>query len=86
MCANLPDLANGTVVYSPDTNFPFEFMTVATYVCDSGFGLIGTETRTCDHDDSSPNGKWTGMAAFCDGKENACSLITQLNTIIRLKY
>ena len=72
MCANLSFPTNGAIVYSPDTTSPYDFGTKATYECDSGFGLIGMETRTCDGDDSSPIGEWTGMAAVCDGKKNNC--------------
>ncbi len=41
---------------------------MATYVCDTGFGLIGEAAQTCDGYDSSPIGVWSGQASICDGQ------------------
>ena len=67
MCPAPPPLANGQIIFSNDTISPFEFGTVATYVCDIGFSLLGAATRTCDGDGSSPNGMWTGNDPSCNG-------------------
>ncbi|XP_064387965.1 uncharacterized protein LOC135336171 isoform X3 [Halichondria panicea] len=67
MCSNLNVPDNEVIIYSTDTTSPYDFGTVATYVCDTGFGLIGEEaTQTCDGDDSSPNGVWSGRSPMCD--------------------
>ena len=67
MCDTPPVLTNGQIIFSNDTTSPYEFGTVATYVCDTGFSLIGETTRTCDGDDSSPIGMWTGNDPSCSG-------------------
>ncbi len=68
MCTNLPAPDNGIVIYSTDTTSPYDFGTVATYICDTGFGLTGEATQTCDGYDSSPIGVWSGQASICDGQ------------------
>ena len=69
MCTSLPAPDNGVIIYSTDITSPFDFGTVATYVCNTGFGLIGEEaTQLCDGDDSSPNGVWSGRSPMCDGQ------------------
>lgn len=68
MCGSLPSLTNGSIIYSTDSISPYEFATMAMYICDTGFGLIGDVTRTCNGDDSSPDGMWTGQAPSCDGR------------------
>lgn len=37
---------------------------VATYICNSGFVLVGSKTRTCQN-----NGQWTETAPTCQGRE-----------------
>ena len=51
VCQKLPELVNGHIVYSPDTNAPFSLEgTNATHICDPGFVLNGTVIRTCQND------------------------------------
>ncbi|XP_064384964.1 uncharacterized protein LOC135333878 isoform X2 [Halichondria panicea] len=64
-CPGVPLLVNGVIAYS-DTPAPYDFGTMATYTCDTGYGLIGDITRTCDGDGSSPNGVWSGSAPTCN--------------------
>ena len=56
MCVVLQDPTNGQVTMSGQTTG-----SLAAYTCDSGYELIGTNTRTCD------NGEWTGEAPICTG-------------------
>ena len=64
-CPGVPLLVNGVIAYS-DTPAPYDFGTMATYTCDTGYGLSGDITRTCDGDGSSPNGVWSGSAPTCN--------------------
>ena len=68
MCSDLAAPDNGQVMYSLDMTSPYDFQTMATYVCDSGFGLSGgTRTRTCgDGDGLTNNGVWSGSVATCE--------------------
>ena len=61
-------VVNGTTQYSPDTEPPFEFGTVATQECDEGFSLSGSGMRTCGENGTSTVGEWTGQPAACEGK------------------
>ena len=36
---------------------------IATYTCNDGFELSGSDTRTCESD-----GEWSGSAPTCEGK------------------
>ncbi len=40
---------------------------MALYICDTGYGLSGVATRTCESDVSSTNGAWSGIAPTCEG-------------------
>ena len=66
MCTSLSTPDNGRIIYFTDATSPYEFGTVATYVCNSGFGLSGgVAVRTCGGDDSDPAGTWSGTAPSC---------------------
>ncbi len=66
ICTSLPTPDNGRIIYSIDSTSLYEFGTVATYVCDSGFGLSGgVISSTCGGDDSDPVGTWSGTAPSC---------------------
>ena len=45
-------------------------MHTATYNCNSGFFLVGVETRTCEAD-----GLWTGVPPQCIGKSMMATYI-----------
>ncbi len=65
-CSLLPDLANGAITYGSDTTAPFDYLTTATYSCDSGYGLGVAPMgfmRTC-----GTIGEWTGSDVTCDRK------------------
>ena len=54
-CASLPNPANGVVTVTGLTPG-----SVATYICDDSYQLIGGDTRTCNS-----NGLWTNLEPFC---------------------
>ena len=56
MCSSLTNPANGQVVVSGLTPG-----STATYSCDEGFALNGTQNRTCQSD-----GTWSDVAPTCD--------------------
>ena len=56
-CGPLPDPPNGQVTLMPDT---LEGST-ATYTCDDGFLVAGTDTRICQS-----NGNWSNIEPTCD--------------------
>ena len=56
---------NGQVVYESTA-----YGTIATYSCDTGFGLSGGDgTQICGEDFSGPNGVWEGIVPTCEGIE-----------------
>ena len=57
MCPVLLDPINGTVTWTSLTEGG-----VATYVCDDGFELEGSMTRTCES-----SGMWSGEEPMCRG-------------------
>ncbi len=67
MCFELTTPSNGQVVYS-DLTSPYDFDTMVTYVCYTGFGLSGgDEILTCGGDGSSQIGEWSGVIPTCEG-------------------
>ena len=56
-CPQLEDPENGQVLLSGDT-----LSSTATYICDSGYTLMGVLTRTCQSD-----GTWSDQAPLCMG-------------------
>ena len=67
MCTDLPTPDNGQVSYASDTTAPYDFGTEATYVCNSGFGIVGSRTRMCTGNNSTTIGTWTVTAPTCEG-------------------
>ena len=57
-CGLLTDPDNGQVNTSSGTTFG----STATYTCDNGYALSGSQTRTCGAD-----GNWTSSEPFCQG-------------------
>ena len=63
MCLTLTDPTNGMITFGTDMTADFEFMTTATYSCDTGYALVGGDImRTCVGDR-----EWNGTAPICDG-------------------
>ena len=68
-CTSLSPIANGRISYSPDTTSPFDIETMATYSCDVGYFLSGSDTRMCVGDGASVSGMWSGTAPICSSKK-----------------
>ena len=67
-CLELPAPVNGQISYAVDMFVPFDYSTVAIYSCDTGYGLSGGDlTRSCEGDDSSTTGSWSGSQPTCEG-------------------
>ena len=58
MCEELENPENGLVEFT--SRLPGS---TATYTCDAGFNLIGSQTRTCLN-----NGFWSGVVSICQGR------------------
>ena len=67
-CSTLKNPRYGQVVLTGTI-----FGSTATYSCNTGFILVGEQTRTCQ-----ANGKWSGRAATCYRKyeTSTCTIIT----------
>ena len=57
-CSNLPNPSNGRVDQQGDR--PGDR---ASYICNSGYELVGQSTRFCQN-----NGQWSGEAPTCESK------------------
>ena len=60
---------NGSIDFggaSPDENSTYAFNVVATYNCDTGFSLVGDQTRTCTGDGNSTTGAFNGIDPICE--------------------
>ncbi len=67
-CPAISAPANGLLSFAADTTAPYDFATVATYICFIGYALTGADaSRTCGGDGSSPNGVWSGGVPICEG-------------------
>lgn len=67
MCPDIPNPTNGRIDFAPDETAFFDYATNATYVCNFGYGLSGTNTiRRCGGDGTSTTGVWSGSAPTCE--------------------
>ena len=82
MCMALSPLVNGQLSYGTDVTAPYDFGTVATHICDTGFGIVGNVERTCEKFGTSPVGTWSGTATTCGGSD----LSVHLNSRFYLSY
>ena len=74
-CQGLTTPVNGVIQYTPSSSAPYDFGTIVSYQCNTGFGLIGGDaTRSCGGDGSSPNGVWSGTPPTCQGMLNDRSM------------
>ena len=44
---------------------------IATYTCNDGFELSGSDTRACES-----NGEWSGSAPTCEGNQSLVHAVT----------
>ncbi len=61
MCPSLQTPANGGISY---TGSSFGYLTMANYMCDIGYRVVGDRSRTCVGS-SSGSGEWTGPEPTC---------------------
>ena len=57
-CGSLPDPANGSVTHTVGTSLG----QTAIYSCNTGYKLVGDNTRTCQ-----ATGNWSGSPPTCQG-------------------
>ena len=69
-CQMLSGPTNGSVSYGNTT-----YLSVATYTCDTGFTLNGTENRTCQAD-----GAWSDLSPTCQIKGCTCYVLPLNNS------
>ncbi len=70
-CQSLMDPMDGLVSYdgaTVDGSGNYAFNVLATYRCNTGFVLVGSNTRTCTGDGSSITGDFNGLAPTCEGE------------------
>ncbi len=80
-CPPLTAPTNGSVTSSSDENGNYVFNAMANHSCETGFVLVGNNTRTCTGDGSSTTGVFDGVAAICECEPSECKtlLFTQMN-------
>ena len=67
-CSSLPFPTNGLISYGTDATSPYDYLTVATYSCSAGYGLIGgSRMRQCVSASSGDSG-WSGTAPTCESE------------------
>ena len=65
-CSPLSTITNGTISYSPDVTPDHDLGTKATYTCEAGFYLEGSEVRVCMDDEGMDTiGVWSGQEPNC---------------------
>ena len=70
------------IMYAPDSTGPeYGLGTVATYICDEGFALVGDETRTCVVVGAGVTGEFSGAAPTC---ERMFQEICQFPVVLRI--
>ncbi len=71
-CRALMAPSNGAV----DTSSGTTFMMTATYTCNTGYNIVGSESRTCGASGTSgPIGVWSSTAPVCESMyTNVCGL------------
>ncbi len=74
-CEQLNAPTNGFITFAIDTIAPYDYLTTATYGCNTAYGLSGGNTvRTCVGSSTGP-GEWNGVAPDCEGKNNDNQII-----------
>ena len=66
VCTALSVPDNGLISYSPDTTPPFDYLTTATYDCNTGFALSGSIPRTLAVCEDLNGGEWVGGRYTCE--------------------
>ncbi len=77
-CPALPtDGLNGQITYSVDTPPPYNFGTIATYLCDTSYGVTGDSILTCGVG-SGTTGTWGSSTTTCE-RELKCMFVAVFN-------
>ncbi len=71
VCTELEMIANGMIVYNADLISPHEVGTVATYSCNQGYELAGSEMRTCEDTGDGSGSRFNGQAPTCERKQRS---------------
>ncbi len=74
-CSPIADPINGTVFHFATVDDVGNYVFKATYSCNSGFALMGNQTRNCSGDGNSTTGYYDGMAPTCKGKYSFCTVL-----------
>ena len=69
-CPPVSEPNNGLVVYddSADSDGNHYYMTVATFSCSAGFGILGAKTSVCKEDGSGHLGMFSPAPPTCEGE------------------
>ncbi len=65
-CNELEMIANGVIVYNVEMTAPYDVGTVATYSCNQGYELEGSEMRTCEDAGDGRGKRFSGQAPICE--------------------
>ncbi len=68
VCMELEMIANGMIVYNADMTSPHEVGNVATYSCNQGYELAGSEMRICEDAGDGSGARYSGQAPTCERK------------------
>ena len=70
-CPELESISNGHIVYVPDREPKYFFGTLATYVCNFGFGLTLSLDKECVADFDTFNASWNSTdTTSCNGEHS----------------
>ena len=67
MCLDIPDPANGDILFQPDNSAPFDLNTEAMYICNTGYVPVGGDLfQVCIPNHDFDIGYWNGTAPSCE--------------------
>ena len=69
-CPSLDNPSNGTVNCSLGDDEILSYEDTCNFTCDTGYGLTGNDTRTCQSD-----GSWSGSDAVCSRGKYMTSIV-----------
>ena len=81
-CPEVSFPANGQVNFINDSNAPYDFGTIISYSCHSGFVVSGDLIRTCEGNGTDPNGTWSGTSPVCEGIAEGMNFSIDMGLII----
>ena len=67
-CGPLNETANGLVSTSSGTTF----MMIATYTCNTGYNIVGSQSRACE-----TSGVWSGEPPVCN-----CKMLSYIHNVL----